>query len=151
MVASTVASNGNIKMFPERRSGWKRLRVLLRKVRTVNISSTTKQISIQGESSTSSTESIRETVIRETVVPKGEERRVQKALVVASKGQYKILHDFPMPHIGEGEVMIRSHFVGLNPIDWKSVDYNFCLPSFPWVSESDTPALPGLVVNILIR
>lgn len=59
--------------------------------------------------------------------------RVQKALVVAEKGRYEIRHDFPMPIIGDDEVMIRSHYVGLNPIDWKSVDFNFCLPEFPWV------------------
>jgi hypothetical protein len=62
--------------------------------------------------------------------------KVQKALVVASKGKYEIREDFPMPHVGEDEVMIRSHYVGLNPIDWKTVDYNFCLPAFPWVRFS---------------
>ncbi len=59
---------------------------------------------------------------------------MQKALVVARKGEYEIRHDFPIPALGDNEVMIRSHYVGLNPIDWKSVDYNFCLPEFPWVS-----------------
>lgn len=58
---------------------------------------------------------------------------MQKALVVARKGEYEIRHDFPMPAVGDDEIMIRGHYVGLNPIDWKSVDYNFCLPEFPWV------------------
>lgn len=62
------------------------------------------------------------------------EPQVQKALVVARKGEYEIRHDFPMPALGDDEIMIRSRYVGLNPIDWKSVDYNFCLPEFPWVS-----------------
>ncbi|KAK6401836.1 hypothetical protein LTR95_019138, partial [Oleoguttula sp. CCFEE 5521] len=40
----------------------------------------------------------------------------------------------PYPSIDNpNEVMIRIKAVGLNPIDWKSVDYNFCMPSFPWI------------------
>lgn len=68
--------------------------------------------------------------------------RVQKALVIARKGEYEIRHDFPMHTVGEDEIMIRSHYVGLNPIDWKSVDYNFCLPEFPWVC-SPPPVICG--------
>jgi NADPH:quinone reductase-like Zn-dependent oxidoreductase len=30
--------------------------------------------------------------------------------------------------------VISNHATGLNPIDYKSVDYNFCLPEFPWVT-----------------
>jgi len=33
----------------------------------------------------------------------------------------------------DNEIMIRTYAVGLNHIDWKSVQYNFCLPSFPWI------------------
>jgi hypothetical protein len=60
--------------------------------------------------------------------------KVQKALVVARKGEYEIRDDYPVPEFeNEDEVMVRSCAVGLNPIDWKSVAYNFCLPQFPWV------------------
>jgi NADPH:quinone reductase-like Zn-dependent oxidoreductase len=34
----------------------------------------------------------------------------------------------------EKEVVISNHATGLNPIDYKSVDYNFGLPQFPWVT-----------------
>jgi hypothetical protein len=62
--------------------------------------------------------------------------RVQKALVVARKGAYEIRDDYIIPDLkNENEIMIRNHAVGLNPIDWKSVSYNFCLPEFPWVCE----------------
>jgi hypothetical protein len=61
--------------------------------------------------------------------------RFQQALIVAAKREYELRNEFCFPEIqDEDEVMIRTHAVGLNPIDWKSVDYNFCLPSFPWVS-----------------
>jgi hypothetical protein len=61
--------------------------------------------------------------------------RFQQALIVAGKREYELRNEFCFPEIqNEDEVMIRTCAVGLNPIDWKSVDYNFCLPSFPWVS-----------------
>jgi NADPH:quinone reductase-like Zn-dependent oxidoreductase len=59
---------------------------------------------------------------------------LQRALVVARKGEYEIRDDYGVPELeNEDEIMIRSCAVGLNPIDWKSVSYNFCLPQFPWV------------------
>lgn len=41
--------------------------------------------------------------------------------------------------------MIRNYAVGLNPIDWKSVDYNFCLPAFPWVTGRE---MAGVVERV---
>lgn len=59
---------------------------------------------------------------------------VQRAFIVAAKGTYELRDDFKVPELeNEDEVMIRTYAVGLNPIDWKSVSYNFCLPQFPWV------------------
>lgn len=39
------------------------------------------------------------------------------------------------------EVIIRTKAVGLNPIDWKSVDYNFCMPSFPWIGGREVAGI----------
>ncbi|CAG9988710.1 unnamed protein product [Clonostachys byssicola] len=62
-------------------------------------------------------------------------RRFQTALTVVGKNQYGLVHDFPVPEIqNSDEILIRNHATGLNPIDWKCVDYNFCLPKFPWVT-----------------
>jgi NADPH:quinone reductase-like Zn-dependent oxidoreductase len=60
--------------------------------------------------------------------------RRNRALVVASKGTYGFTEEqFPeLAH--EKEIVILNHATGLNPIDYKSVDYNFCLPKFPWVT-----------------
>lgn len=62
------------------------------------------------------------------------EKKKNRALIVASKGTYDLVHEeFPeMAH--EKEVVIRNMATGLNPIDFKSVDYNFCLPEFPWIT-----------------
>ena len=61
-------------------------------------------------------------------------RRRNRALVVASKGCYA-LHATPF-HVTENdnEIIISNRATGLNPIDYKSVDYNFFLPSLPWIT-----------------
>jgi hypothetical protein len=57
-----------------------------------------------------------------------------KALCVVAKHTYAVLEDMPYPVLHTpDELVVRIKAVGLNPIDWKSVDYNFCMPSFPWV------------------
>jgi NADPH:quinone reductase-like Zn-dependent oxidoreductase len=55
--------------------------------------------------------------------------------VVTSKGVYTLTEDFPYPSFAhENEVIIRSRAVGLNPIDWQSVEYQFCVPEYPWIT-----------------
>ncbi|SPC65949.1 uncharacterized protein UHOD_04688 [Ustilago sp. UG-2017b] len=43
------------------------------------------------------------------------------------------------------EVLIRNDAVGLNPVDWKSVSYNFGIPAFPWILGRD---IAGTVVQV---
>jgi NADPH:quinone reductase-like Zn-dependent oxidoreductase len=70
----------------------------------------------------------------------------QQALIVAAKHTYRLDHTFPVPEIAAGdEILIRNFAVGLNPIDWKSVDYNFCLPAFPWVTGRE---MSGIVEQV---
>jgi hypothetical protein len=71
--------------------------------------------------------------------------KTNRALIVASKGTYAFA-DLPFPErIGDGEVVIENRATGLNPIDYKSVDYNFCLPEFPWVTGRE---MAGVVVKV---
>jgi NADPH:quinone reductase-like Zn-dependent oxidoreductase len=64
---------------------------------------------------------------------------------VIDKRQYAILES-PFPTLShEKEVIIRTMAVGLNPIDWKSVDYNFCMPGFPWVNGRE---MAGIVEHV---
>ncbi|TVY51888.1 Trans-enoyl reductase lepG, partial [Lachnellula suecica] len=68
-----------------------------------------------------------------------------KALIVASKGTYAIT-DLPFPALAHAnEVIISNRAAGLNPIDYKSVDYNFCIPSYPWVTGRE---MAGVVHSI---
>jgi NADPH:quinone reductase-like Zn-dependent oxidoreductase len=54
---------------------------------------------------------------------------------VCGKHTYALVDDHPFPSLeSDDEIVISTRAVGLNPIDWKSVDYNFCLPAFPWVT-----------------
>ena len=58
-----------------------------------------------------------------------------RALTVSAKHTYALVEEYPFPSLEtDDEVIISTCAVGLNPIDWKSVDYNFCLPAFPWVT-----------------
>ena len=92
---------------------------------TVTISKTSSAFS----SKTASIKVIATPTIVETTTP-----LTQQALTVAAKHTYKIDNAYPVPEIQDGdEILIRNYAVGLNPVDWKSVDWNFCLPAFPWV------------------
>lgn len=60
--------------------------------------------------------------------------QTQQALIVTSKRVCRLDDSYPMPELQkEGEVMIRNYATGLNPVDWKMVEYGFCLPEFPWI------------------
>ncbi|PMD48257.1 GroES-like protein [Hyaloscypha variabilis F] len=71
--------------------------------------------------------------------------RKNRVLVVASKGTYGFA-DEPFPEFAhDKEVVISNRATGLNPIDYKSVDYNFCLPEFPWVTGRE---MAGVVEEV---
>ena len=70
----------------------------------------------------------------------------QRALLVNSSQQYEIAHSHPVPVlVHDGEIMIRNYATGLNPIDWKSVEYNFCLPEYPWITGRE---MAGVVEQV---
>lgn len=72
--------------------------------------------------------------------------QTQTALLVTPDRGYQLVHDFPVPQIlGPEEVMIRNCATGLNHIDWKSVDYNFCLPELPWITGRE---MAGVVESV---
>ncbi len=45
-----------------------------------------------------------------------------------------------LPTAGADEAVVRNIAVGLNPVDWKSVSYNFGIPAFPWILGRDIAA-----------
>jgi len=70
----------------------------------------------------------------------------QNVLLVHGPGQeYKLTRDHDIPELkSDDEVLIRVVAIGLNPIDWKGPDYNFGLPSLPWINGRDCA---GVVVK----
>ncbi|KAK5267880.1 hypothetical protein LTR99_009667 [Exophiala xenobiotica] len=53
-------------------------------------------------------------------------------------------HDIPVP-MEDREVLVKNLVLGLNPIDWKAPDYNFGIPTLPYVSGRE---LVGQVVTV---
>lgn len=114
------------------KTSWQTLRGLLKKARRSRAKRNSTVVVIERKDDVQYDSGV-EIVDSPPKVDLSEPQIYHKALVIAAKGQYELRHSHPIPHLDDHEVMIRSHCVGLNPIDWKSVDYNFCLPDFPWV------------------
>lgn len=72
--------------------------------------------------------------------------RTQKALLLHAIREAFVLtehHEAPQirhPH----ELIVKIQAIGLNPIDWKSVDYGFAIPQLPYVAGRD---FAGIVVE----
>lgn len=65
--------------------------------------------------------------------------RRQKALVLHGLKQRFVLteeHSVPETRSSD-ELVVKIHAIGLNPIDWKSVDYGFGIPVLPYVAGRD--------------
>lgn len=77
--------------------------------------------------------------------PSPTKTKTNHQLVVAAKGTYALVESaFPVL-ASSREVVIRNLATGLNPIDFKSVDYNFCLPQFPWVTGREMAGVVEVV------
>lgn len=63
-----------------------------------------------------------------------------EALTVNEKLQYEASF-VPRPALGDHEVLLRTKAVGLNPIDWKTLAFNFCMPSLPWINGRECSAI----------
>lgn len=63
----------------------------------------------------------------------------QKALVLHGLRQpFSLSEEYKVPERkSSDELVVRVHAIGLNPIDWKSVDYGFGIPVLPYVAGRD--------------
>ncbi|KAJ5375279.1 Alcohol dehydrogenase superfamily zinc-type [Penicillium concentricum] len=70
----------------------------------------------------------------------------QTALVLQGLRQpYALTPAHPVPLVSRSdELVIKIQAIGLNPIDWKSVDYGFGIPSLPYIAGRD---FAGVVVK----
>ncbi|GAA5990145.1 hypothetical protein JCM10908_005842 [Rhodotorula pacifica] len=71
---------------------------------------------------------------------------VQTALLLEGPRQRYKIAQIPLPVLAtDTEVLVRVDAIGLNPLDWKSCDYNFALPVLPALNGRD---LAGTVVQV---
>jgi len=54
------------------------------------------------------------------------------AVLLSPKADF-VIQERPIPTPGPGELVIRTHAVGLNPIDWKRQAWDFLVSSYPAV------------------
>ncbi|KAF2787319.1 GroES-like protein [Melanomma pulvis-pyrius CBS 109.77] len=80
-------------------------------------------------------------VIEDSEVPE-----TQSALLLhAIRQPYELAAGYPIPKIqDDDELLVKVTVVGLNPIDWKAPDYNFGIPTLPYISGRE---LVGIVIQ----
>src|ERR1700733_8404295 len=73
--------------------------------------------------------------------------KTQRALILRGpKQRYELVDDWPFPQLQRpNDVLVRIEAIGLNPIDWKSVDFGFAIPTLPAVNGRD---LAGVIVDV---
>ncbi|KAG7193833.1 uncharacterized protein KQ657_000531 [Scheffersomyces spartinae] len=72
---------------------------------------------------------------------------LQTQKVVACTGfsrPLEVLSNYPIPQVGEHEVLVQNRAIGINPIDWKSKKYRFAIYDFPWINGRESS---GVVVK----
>ena len=79
-------------------------------------------------------------------------KATQNALLITQNRLYCLVDDFPAPQeLEPNEVVIRNQAAGLNHIDWKSVDYDFCLPQLPWVTGREMAGVVERVGSAVVK
>lgn len=73
--------------------------------------------------------------------------KTQRALILRGlKQRYELVDDWPFPQLQRpNDVLVRIEAIGLNPIDWKSVDFGFAISTLPAVNGRD---LAGRIIEI---
>ncbi|KAI4720538.1 GroES-like protein [Aureobasidium sp. EXF-10727] len=67
------------------------------------------------------------------------------ALLKAARERLVPTQAYPVPSpIKDDELVIEIRAIGLNPVDWKSIDYNFAIPQLPYIAGRD---FAGVVVR----
>lgn len=70
----------------------------------------------------------------------------QKAVLLHGiRERFRLKNDHEVPETKNAhELVVKIQAIGLNPVDWKSVDYGFGIPTLPYVSGRD---FAGVVVQ----
>lgn len=63
------------------------------------------------------------------------------AAVLHAIGSGLVVEERLTPSPGPGEVLVRNHAIGLNPIDWKRQAFGIFVSSFPVILGAGKPIL----------
>ncbi|KAL5088065.1 GroES-like protein [Trichoderma afarasin] len=75
----------------------------------------------------------------------GEPVKAQSVLLLHGPRQAYQVSEYEIPELVEvDETLIRTHTIGLNPIDWKSPDFNFGIATLPYIAGRE---LAGRIVT----
>ncbi|KAH6638787.1 chaperonin 10-like protein [Boeremia exigua] len=78
-------------------------------------------------------------------ITKTHPERQSALLLHAIRQPYEVAIDHAVPEVQDDtELLVKVTAAGLNPIDWKSPDFNFGVPVFPFISGRE---LSGVVVK----
>lgn len=66
-----------------------------------------------------------------------------RALTFGEKHEYSV-EKLQVPVPGDTEIVVRNFRIGLNPVDWKSVEFRFGIYGYPWINGRESV---GLVVR----
>ncbi|KAM3509229.1 hypothetical protein MY11210_006412 [Beauveria gryllotalpidicola] len=68
--------------------------------------------------------------------PALQNKESQYALLLhGPRERYILVNNHPIPALDNAtEILVQTEVIGLNPIDWKSPDYNFGIPHFPFLA-----------------
>ncbi|KAF3009578.1 hypothetical protein E8E13_006078 [Curvularia kusanoi] len=112
--------------------------------RPKSISKASTPVQAEPQAAYSTTDDVEHQFRRETVDDVYPER--QNALLLhAIRQPYEIANNHAVPEVqNDTELLVKVTAAGLNPIDWKSPDFNFGVPVFPFISGRE---LSGVVIK----
>ncbi|OCK76333.1 quinone oxidoreductase [Lepidopterella palustris CBS 459.81] len=84
--------------------------------------------------------------VEEAPIPESVPKSQTVLLLHSAKDPYHVTKDYLVPsEYNDSEILVKTHTIGLNPIDWKAPDFNFGLPELPYIAGRE---LVGQVVRV---
>ncbi|KAI4755820.1 GroES-like protein [Aureobasidium sp. EXF-3400] len=103
------------------------------------------QIETRVDSPTDSDPTYEKTRRADSPLENGLSSQQDVALLHTARQRLVLTQAYPVPLPNtEDELVVEIKAIGLNPVDWKSIDYNFAIPSLPYIAGRD---FAGVVVR----
>ncbi|THZ29754.1 GroES-like protein [Aureobasidium pullulans] len=110
--------------------------------RTIDLSQIENEVSDSQNNSNATEEKVRRA---DSPLENGLPFQQNIALLHAARERLVYTEDYPVPlPKTDDELVVEIRAIGLNPVDWKSIDYNFAIPQLPYIAGRD---FAGVVVR----